>query len=650
MRSAKTSSLRSAPLILLALLGNLAFCATGLAQDAAKPLTLEGKHTLYQRVIAVPGAKVVATAGASQAGAEAVTPFTVFYVYQRKMVAGKEWLLVGSDSNGAITGWLPSGQSIEWKQALTVSFKDPANQPRVLLFNDRKALQDIVDRDDADAYRSLRARAERGDVANSPVAAIQPDSYIDIRHNFYLIPILDHEDVLIGGQQGRLLHVASVPLRNPTAAKDAYRAAIVFVIDTTVSMQPYIDRTRQIMRRVYKEISDAGLKDKVAYGLVAFRDNTRPAPKLGYTARVVAKLTSNADKFLADVSDLKAATVSSKGFNEDAYAGIRDAVTSIDWNNYFARYVILITDAGPRIAGDPLSTTGLGTDALHKLLLDKRIAPWVIHLRTRAGAANHAYAEKQYKQLSTIENIGAFYYPVETGNVNKFDQALTALTKQLTSQVKAAAEGFQPLKPGALKNASSQLAAFQRKVSRLGYALRMRYLHQSKGGNVPTLFNAWMIDRDFSDPSKRSIDVRVLLTRDQLSDLYDVLRRVVDRAEAGAIAPAGFLNQLRSLAAIISRDPAAVKSTAAGGGESLADLGYMREYIEGLPYHSQVMNIDLADWQQWSAQKQFEFINELESKVAYYRALHDNLDLWVSLNGGPVNGDSVYPLLLEALP
>jgi hypothetical protein len=100
----------------------------------------------------------------------------------------------------------------------------------------------------------------------------------------------------------------------------------------------------------------------------------------------------------------------------------------------------------------------------------------------------------------------------------------------------------------------------------------------------------------------------------------------------------------------VSRDPEAVESAGAADGLSLADLGYMREYIEGLPYRSEVMNLDLANWQTWTAVQQFEFINSLDSKVAYYRALHDNLDLWVSLDGGPVDGESVYPLLLEALP
>jgi serine/threonine-protein kinase PpkA len=160
-----------------------------------------------------------------------------------------------------------------------------------------------------------------------------------------------------------------------------------------------------------------------------------------------------------------------------------------------------------------------------------------------------------------------------------------------------------------------------------------------------------MIDRDFDAPQERALDVRVLLTRDQLSDLHEVLRQVLMTAEEGALAPDDFLDELKSLAASISRDPEAVKSaTRAVGGESLADLGYMREYLEGLPYRSEVMNLDLSIWEQWPAQRQFDFINQLDGKVAYYRALHDNVDLWVSLDGEAVDGDSVYPLLLEALP
>lgn len=640
---------------LLALLFATLALHTGTLAQQQRPLAVEGKRTLYQRVIAVPGAALVESAGGAASAAQPVTPFTVFYVYARQNVGGRDWLRVGLDSTGDLRGWLPAEQAIEWQQTLTVGFKDPAKQPRVLLFQDRDALRVLADRNEVERYRAMRERAIGGDIADSPVAAVQPDAFIDIRRNFYLLPILSHEDALIGDYQGRLLQVASVPLRYPEG-QDPYRAGIVFVIDTTVSMQPYIERTREIMRDVYAQIAAAGLSDRVAYGLVGFRDSTTAVPGLEYVSRVFADLTGSGDAFLRQVGSVRAATVSSQDFNEDPYAGIDRAIEGIDWSGHFARYVILITDAGPRLADDPLSGSRMSTAALHEKLRERGIAAWVIHLKTPKGAEedDHAFAEREYRALSTIENIGAFYHPVATGDVADFGVALTAMTEQLTTQVRAAASGFQPLQAtsGLVRGEGADLASFQAKVARLGYALRMDYLRESGSGQrVPALFNAWMIDRDLERPAERSVDVRVLLTRDQLSDLHDVLRRLVDRAEEGALAPQVFLDELRSLAAIMSRDPRAVQgATSAAGGVSLAELGYMREYIEGLPYQSEVMNLDLSDWQQWTAQQQFEFINQLDGKVAYYRALHDNLDLWVSIDGGPIDGDSVYPLLLEALP
>jgi hypothetical protein len=408
------------------------------------------------------------------------------------------------------------------------------------------------------------------------------------------------------------------------------------------------------MRDVYDRIDAAGLSDRVAYGLVGFRDNTSAAPGLEYVSRTFADLTGSGEDFLRQVASVSAATASSQGFNEDPYAGVARALEEIDWSNHFARYVVLITDAGPRLGTDPLSGTGSSTAALRSRLEDLGVSAWAIHLKTPAGAreGDHAFAEREYRALSSVEGIGEFYYPVETGDVAAFGSTLDTLLRQLTDQVRLAAQGFDPGSGAAAALGAGELAAFQQKVERLGYALRMDYLKQQVGGeSVPALFSAYALDRDLEAPAEEALDVRVLLTRDQLSDLHDVLGQILVRAEEGALAPQDFLGELQSLAAIISRDPEAVESGVAGAaGMSLAELGYMREYIEGLPYQSEVMDLDLASWQTWTAVQQFQFINSLDSKVAYYRALHDNLDLWVSLDGGPVDGDSVYPLLLEALP
>jgi hypothetical protein len=423
-------------------------------------------------------------------------------------------------------------------------------------------------------------------------------------------------------------------------------------------MGPYIDRTREVVRDVYEQLDAAGLADRVSYGLVGYRDSTKAVPALGYVSRIFADLTSSGESFLSGVQNLQAANVSSEGFNEDAYAGIVRAFDEIDWGAQFARYVILITDAGPRLSGDPLAATGLGTTELRAKLHDSGITPWVIHLRTPAGAeeGDHAFAETEYRALANIEGIGSFYHPVEAGSVEDFVDALAAMMAQLTAQVRAASVGFQPVHSAwrsiGEEAQGEHLTSFQQNVARLGYALRIAHLQRSKATEAaPALFNAWMVDRDPADPRDLAVEVRLLLTRDQLSDLHDVLMRILDRAEEGALAPQSFLDELRSLASIVSRDPESVGSVGDGiTRASLAELGYMREYMEGLPYRSEVMDLDLSSWQEWSAREQFEFINQLDSKVAYYKALHDNLDLWVSLDGGAVDGDSVYPLLLEALP
>lgn len=614
-----------------------------------RPLVQEGKSALYQRVIVTPGAMLISDI-ARPLETRGVPPFSTFYVYDRREVDGRQWVQVGTDSNGTIAGWVDGDQAFDWRQTLTVAFRDPAQHERVLLFGNRDSLKKIVDDSDAETYRKLRSDVAKGAVTESPVVAIQPEYNVDIRRNFYLVPILDHEDVLVGGQQARLLRVASVPLQDSALITETYRTGIVFVIDSTVSMKPYIDATRAVMQRVYRSIDADNLSGRVSYGLVEFRDNTDVVPGLGYVTRTVADLGVSGTEFLSRINTVEPAPVSSQGFNEDAYAGIQEALRAVDWGDYYARYVILITDAGPREASDPLSATGFDAASLQRLAADKDIAVGVFHLKTPAGRDNHAYAEGEYRRLSEVSNVGDLYYPVRAGDVGDFESALSALTDALTAQVRAAASG-QPPALARDAAAKSELEVFQKTVDRLGYGLRMRYLQERAGEGVPSLFNAWMIDRDFDAPAERALDVRVLLTRDQLSDLHEVLRQVLVTAEEGTLSPDDFLDELKSLAASVSRDPQAARTaTRTVGGESLADLGYMREYLEGLPYRSEVMNLDLSIWEEWPAQRQFEFVNQLDAKVAYYRALHDNVDLWVSLDGEPVDGDSVYPLLLEALP
>jgi hypothetical protein len=663
------------PIIIAAII----FAAPGFAAPQARPLLMEGKQSLYQRVLSKPGARLFKQI--QQGSGTPSAPFSIYYVYERKQQNGSGWLKVGLSRHGIIEGWLPELDTIPWNQGLTVAFRDPLGNDRVLMFNDKKALKQLIENQDTEQYKALYTAAEAGKLdSDSPVVAIQPRTHIDILKDFYLVPIRDHEDIYIGSEQARMLQISSVPLQplekkinkkksNPEKKADpkrhAFRSAVVFVIDSTLSMDPYIDRTREAVRKIYNTITEEDLTGDVSFGLIAFRDNPQVAPGLEYLTKTYVGLEQgqDANSFFSQVSTLKAATISSKAFKEDSYAGVNEAIAGINWEGQDARYIILITDAGPRDAGDPLSGTGLSSSALRSLAQNKGIALSVLHLLTPSIMANHTQAEETYRDLSYYPGIGSFYFGVETGNVERFGRVLDALAQQITEQVKLAAlatagkmlaeerQANEDLEEDA--QSSDQLAQFQAKVAKLGYALRMRYLQKGEQQQIPSLFNAWLVDRDIQNPQRQTLDVRVLLTRDQLSDLHAIMQQVLITAEEGLLSPRNFLNDLKSLAATIARDPDQLGSTtrATGAREgNLADMGFMREYIEDLPYTGEVMNLSLENWQDWPAKEQIAFINRLEEKINYYQVLHDHTDLWVSLDGGPISGDSVFPIGLEMLP
>jgi serine/threonine-protein kinase PpkA len=643
------------------LLGLVILC-TNSALATETPLLMDGKKTLYQRVLSTPDARLYESPEASVLLNE-ILPFSVLYVYQKK----QDWIKVGYGSFGDTAGWVQRAQTIIWNQALTVSFKDPQNIQRVMLFDSKDKLQTLVESYDTEAYQALYESAVKGDVGSDfPVIAIQPEAHIDIRQDFYLVPIKQHEDVYLGNEQARLLEIASVPLQDEPShttriaasqKSRSYRSGIHFVIDSTASMGPYINRTREAVAKVYSAIEEQGLNNQVSFGLTAYRDNIDQVPELEYLVRPYVSLKQGTDvkQFFNHVNELSPSDVSSRDFREDAYAGIKSAIEDTDWNEFDARYVILITDAGPRESHDSLGSTRLSAQALRQLAYDKGVSIWVLHLRAQSSAANHEKTESLYKELSYYPGIGHFYYGVQLAEVNEFGLVLEVLANQITQQVLATTNGVPliPLREETetnLDEASSRLSQLQIRVAKLGNALRMRYIQKKSGEPLPTVFNAWMVDKDFENPERSTVDVRVLLTRDQLSDLKSVMQQVLELAEEGVLSPKSFIEDLKSLAATVSLDPSAVAGSTSGSGANLADMGYMREYIEDLPYTGEVMNLTLESWEAWSAKVQIEFMHRLESKITYYQALHDHTDLWVTPGGGPINGNSVFPVSLDLLP
>ncbi len=657
----------------------ISIASQGLLADNDIPLLMKGKKNLYQRILSMPDAELFPQPKHIQRNAVELPVFSVYYVYSKITDEYNEnWLQVGLDRRGNKVGWIKETKTLDWSQRLTLTFRDLEDgQDRALLFKDKASAEQIIE--NPKKYKKFYKAAARGkSLPDSPVVAIQPAEKIDIRDNFYLIPIHNYEEIFFNDSTARLLQVSSIPLKeNDQNIKDekisekvsdtlvatkedslsdgSYAAGITFVIDSTLSMQPYIDRTRKVVKTIFNDIKKSDLLGNVNFGLVAYRDSINAAPNVEYVTRqyINLKQGNKPINFMKQVAGLEATEWSTQGFIEDGYAGVYDAINGLDWSPFAARYIVLITDAGSREASDPLSKTGLDVEQLRAIAQEKNIAIFVMHILTPAGEHNHKDAEKQYKALSNFPGIGSFYYGVPTGDLNEFGRVIESLSSQITSQVGLMKKGDEKEAIVEAKQEKTQLQDLSSKVDKLGYALRMRYMHNKKGEQAPDVFKAWLIDKDFNDPEKRTVDVRVLLTRNQLSDLHIVLKQVLDTAEKGVISPKNFLNELKSLAATTSRNPellGGTTETTAGKGQSLAEMGFMREYIDGLPYTGEVMNLSLDEWESWSVKRQIAFLQRLEDKINYYQTLHHNVDQWVSLKGGPIDGDSVFPVPLDMLP
>ena len=136
------------------------------------------------------------------------------------------------------------------------------------------------------------------------------------------------------------------------------------------------------------------------------------------------------------------------------------------------------------------------------------------------------------------------------------------------------------------------------------------------------MIRAFTCDRDMADMTRRSLGVRVLLTRDQLSDLAQALRAILDAGMASRVDPATFFTQLRTAFAAAARGAAQTAPM-----DRIGNL--LGEYLDGLPYHSDIMNISQDDWLAMGGIKQADILNGVEAKLRLYQEYQSQPDLWV---------------------
>ncbi|WP_231422299.1 serine/threonine-protein kinase [Pseudomonas sp. Leaf59] len=613
-----------------------------------RPLLMAGKKTLFQRVLSKPGATLASDAGG--ASGKALPAFSVLYVYQRKTAGGQPWVRVGAATDGRSDGWLPASQVSDWKQSLVLKFTERSGRAPVMFLRQPGEVEKLLA--DPSAAKNALARAQKNSDDNQQVLALEPAASAVPQNQFYLLPIFDSKESFDeNGQPVQLLNVASIDPGSSAVARpaapaikaDAFRTAVVMVVDTTVSMQPYIDQIRDVVHELQTRIAERGELDSVSFGLVGFRNSIKKTPGLEYVAKTLISLDQGRDpqRFLDMARQVKASTVSSHSFNEDAFAGVMQAVEGMDWSGYGGRIILLVTDAGALRKNDPFAATQMNEAEVRQAALGKQIKVYALHLRTDVGKKTHAGAESQYRILTADANpqIGDLYTPVPGGDVRKLGERVDEIGTVFANLVHQVRSNTP--QPVPLLSAAPSLAD---KSAAVGYAMHMDFLGRKAASQAPQLVSAWTADRDLTNPALPAFQVCVMLTKLQLNDLQQSLKLIVDAARKTQTSPRDFFQEIASASAYMSRDPQALRK-----GGNLADGGILGEYLEGLPYRSKSLNMTQDLWLSLSVAEQEDFIDELDSKIRLYETFHNDVANWVRF-GDAEPGDALYRVPLSTLP
>lgn len=670
-----------------ALEGTAAGSADALEGGGAMPIACDGNRPCIERATGLPlqllprpFANLYADREASpdrlvQANLPAFRPL---YVFAREGIdhsdpaAPAGWYQVGFNQQQP-NGWVAARDALEWRQALVVAYTHPGSgdtgRPPVLMFRDVSALRTIIDADDlATAADRVYAALDAGAPPESLVS-MEPKRYIDINRQFYILPILDWERVELYGDEIRLLQIAAaVPgqrgadtlqdsdySRQATTERTVDQGAgledlaidVVFVMDTTRSMQPYIDMTRDAVRRIVQTAGER-LQQRVRFGLIGYRDSTQAAPAVQYTVRNFTPELVDAGALTEILAgEARATPAGSLDYAEEVFAGV-DAALRANWKPDALRFVVLIGDASSHPRGHAQNTTGKDETDLRRELDDAGVHLLSIHLQDERAAEDHDRARSQFGHLARVRGGEGRQALVE---VNAFKQAdFQAAVESVVGGIvnrfeQVVALRSLPPPPPMPEFDADPDAATQGDIAtgQVWQAALIEYL--GKGARPPKDIVAWAADRNLLQPTDPALEVRVLVTREQLSSLIQALQRVIELVGREKMTQSQFFDALQSIAGQTMKRPEDL-----GSATSLADSGLLPAFIKSLPYHSDVLTLSNEKYASLTAEQRVQLQWSLQAKLAQYRAINEEVEAWHRLNEADPRSEEVHPLHIDYLP
>lgn len=626
----------------------------------------------------------------SRIKSDAVSAFKPAMVFERRdldfsdPVDPQGWYLVGYSRSAGI-GWMRARDVVEWRQALLLAYTHPGEgkntRTPVIMFETSEQLQSVV------ASSTVEREAQTQDILSTIERQLQPDGviaressrYLDIDEDFYMLPVLDWWAETAFDEPAYYLQVfAAVPNERAVAGEGtlvdpetlenageisalpddgALKIDVVFVLDMTGSMQPYIDAATEGFARIVADLAAAESEQaQLRFGLVGYRDDPGVSPGLEWASRNFTPELVDSTQIVSLLGgDDLVATRSSDEWAEDVYAGVNEALSSAWSSPSSVRIVILVGDASAHEPGVSSSASKSSTNhtaqSLRARIDEENVYLFATYLQDDIAAADWDVARAQFSPLATNPGGEAALFNARADNLPLISTTIAASGDYARQVVESfTADGAQ----GVVDLVDQDDTGTERldvppeaeeaveMVQGVFKAALVDYLGDSAGR--PKDFVAWVHDYDLLDPTRPTLTPRVMVTRAEFDTLLRRTKALQEASSSAIFARVDFFEELQSVSARTSL------GIDVAGDETFADQDFLPLWVEALPYRSRVLSMTPESFAELSAGDQAGFERTLLSKVTAMEEIAGDVDAWYKLDENDPALFDVTALPLSLLP
>jgi hypothetical protein len=295
-----------------------------------------------------------------------------------------------------------------------------------------------------------------------------------------------------------------------------------------------------------------------------------------------------------------------------------------------------VGDASSHPKGHEQNTTGKDAADLRREADDAQVHIYALLLKDPKAGDDHGVALAQLGTLTRIRGSQApALFEVDAAQPADLQRAVMAVTSRMLERLSASA------RPG---DAPAEAAGTADGVfDQLWESALIEYL--GREAQPPKDVTAWALDRDLLQPTDRSLEVRVLVSRDQLSDLTRALDSVIQAFMRAEMSQVQFFDALQAVSGQTMKRPEEVSQAM-----TLARSGLLPAFIHSLPYRSDILSMTDDLFASMTAEQRSQLQWNVLAKLEQYRAINDKVDAWQRLNENDPDSERVFPLHVDYLP